>query len=323
MVSSFLFAFGEKSVILSYYGNEFFERMKTMKDDIFQRELTWIELLSRAFQVFAANRPAVLTVLCVIFLPLSILQSVILDRMMMGADALNSFLEVGNMGQEQVMQLMMQTILHECLYFAVVLFLEPVGIIAIAKLTKQFLMQEELSAKKAMAEAMQMQPSIITAGLIYGVLVILGSMLIIPGVYLAIAWCLYLYCVGLCGDGGWRALCHSRELVKGNWWKTCLYYLALSAVVYLWNTVFQVIYLIGEPNSATDALYHFLTYFSNAFMVTGMALLFINRETMVGGMRIFAQAEEVSAQKAEESAESVDKALPAEVEKDTEKNEEE
>lgn len=294
-----------------------------MKDDIFQRELSWIELLSRAFQIFAANRPAILTILCVIFLPLSLVQSVILDRMMLGADALNTFLEVGNMAQAEAIQLVKQTILHECLYFAVVLFLEPVGTIAVAKLTKQFLMEEKLSAKKAMAEAIQLQPNIIAAGLIYGVLVILGSMLLIPGIYLAIAWCLYLYGIGLCGDGGWRALCHSRALVKGRWWKTCIYYLLLTSVVYLWNMLFQVIYLFGEQTAAVNALYHFLCYFSDAFLATGMALLFINREAMAGGSMYFVktQTEEASVQIVEETEESVEekKMLPENVEKEEEK----
>lgn len=290
-----------------------------MEDKIFEREMSWIELLSKAFQVFAANRPAILMILCVIFLPLSLLQSVILDRMMLGADALNTFLEAGNLGQADVMHLLMQTILHECLYFAVVLFLEPVGTIAIAKLTKQFVMQEELSAKKAMTEAIQLQPSIIAAGLIYGVLVILGSMLLIPGVYLAIAWCLYLYAIGLSEDGGWRALCHSRELVKGRWWKTCGYYLALAGVIYLWNTLFQVIYLFGEQTAALNALYHFLCYFSDAFLATGMALLFINREALAGGRSVFAQAKEVSARGVEETAEAMGqdgKQLPEPIERE-------
>ena len=295
-----------------------------MKEDIFQRELSWIELLSKAFQVFAANRPAILTVLCVVFLPLSLVQSVILDRMMLGADALNTFLEAGNMAQADAMRLVMQTILHEFLYFAVVLFLEPVGTIAVAKLAKQFLMKEELSAKKAMAEAIQLQPSIIVAGLIYGVLVVLGSMLVIPGIYLAIAWCLYLYAIGLCEYGGWQALCRSRALVKGRWWKTCGYYMALAGVIYLWNTVFQLIYLFGEQTAAVNALYHFLCYFSDAFLATGMALLFINREAMAGGMQgtISAQAKEISAQMVEETEESVEEAeklLPETVEKEEEK----
>ena len=294
-----------------------------MREDIFQRELSWIELLSKAFQVFAANRPAILMVLCVVFLPLSLVQSVILDRMMLGADALNTFLEAGNMAQADVMRLVMQTVLHELLYFAVVIFLEPVGTIAVAKLTKQYLLKEELSAKRAMAEAIQLQPSIITAGLIYGVLVILGSMLIIPGVYLAIAWCLYLYAIGLCEDGGWKALCHSRKLVKGRWWKTCLYYLMLASVIYLWNMVFQVVYLFGGQTAVTNALYHFLCYFSDAFLATGMALLFINREAMAGGRMQFmnVQEEKGSAQIVEETAETgeeAEKLLPESVEKEEE-----
>lgn len=295
-----------------------------MREDMFQRELSWIELLSRAFQIFAANRPAILMVLCVVFLPLSLVQSVILDRMMLGADALNAFLEAGNMAQADVMRLVMQTILHELLYFAVVLFLEPVGTIAVAKLTKQYLLKEELSAKRAMAEAIQLQPSIIVAGLIYGVLGVLASILIIPGIYLAIAWCLYLYAIGLSACGGWEALCRSRALVKGRWWKTCGYYIALIAVVYLWNTVFQLVYLLGGQTAVTNALYHFLCYFSDAFLATGMALLFINREAMAGGRMHFVNAQETegSAQIVEETAETVEdaeKLLPENVEKEEER----
>ena len=286
-----------------------------MREDIFRRELYLMELIMKAVQVFAANIPAILTVLCVVFLPLSILQSVILDRMMTGADALGTFLTAGNLPQGQVMQLMTQTLLHECLYFAVVLFLEPVGIIAVAKLTKQHLMQEELSAKKAMAEAIQMQPAIIVSGLLYGVLVVLGGMLIIPGVYLTVAWCLYLYCVGFCGEGGWKALSHSRRLVKGRWWKTLGYQFVLTSMVYVWNVLFQVVYLLGEQGVVLDALYHFLSYFSEAFMVTGMALLFINRERDGVMAAVFTQAESVSVQEAGEAAEKEAaeeiKALPA------------
>lgn len=268
-----------------------------MREELYSREWSWIELLSAAFHVFSVNIGAVLKVMAVVFLPISILQGLISQQMTVNLQGLNTILQqvrntAGALAEETlhldataIMPYWQGILTGEMLYFAVVLFLEPVGIIAVAKLVRQRMEGEELSVKRALSEAFVLEPTIIVAGVIYGVLVFLGGMVIIPGIYLSIAWCLYLYCIGLGGRKGWDSLRHSKELVGGRWWRTLGYFLALWAIRVLWDSVFQMVYRFGGAGIATDILYYFLSYFSNAFFATGMALLFLNREALSGGLR--------------------------------------
>ncbi len=59
-----------------------------MRDEIYQRELGWMELVARAFFEFFQNIRGILFVMVVVFLPVVLLDSVILTRL----NAINSFL---------------------------------------------------------------------------------------------------------------------------------------------------------------------------------------------------------------------------------------
>lgn len=273
------------------------ERMKKMREELMRREWNWLELLSAALHLFSVNIGAVLKVMAVVFLPISILQGLISQQMTINLQGLNAILQqvrntAGALAEETlhldataIMPYWQGILTGEMLYLAVVLFLEPVGVIAVAKLVRQRIKGEGLSVKRALSEAIVLEPTIIVAGVIYGILVFLGGMVIIPGIYLSIAWCLYLYCIGLGGRKGWDSLRRSKELVRGRWWRTLGYCLALWAIRMLWDSVFQMVYRFGGMEIAKDILYYFLTYFSNAFLATGMALLFLNREALSGGLR--------------------------------------
>lgn len=61
--------------------------------------------------------------------------------------------------------------------------------------------------------------AIIFTGLLVGIVVAIGSiLLIIPGVYLAIATSFYLFTMVLEGKKFWGAAQASMDIVKGNWW---------------------------------------------------------------------------------------------------------
>lgn len=265
-----------------------------------------MEQLSAAFHVFSANISSVIKVMAIIFLPISILQSVVLSRMTADTQLLSQLLQTGNefaSGYSNLMtvgegtkymlhvdfstleQALMQTLTNELLYYAIVLFLQPVGIIAIAKVVRQYIGARDISVKEALADAFSLMPTIIVTGIIYGILMILGYMVIVPGIYFNIAWGFYLFCIGLNGKKGWNALKYSKELVKGKWWRTFAYLWLLSIVAMLWNSVFQLIYVFAPAGIASDILYQFLCYFSLAFVAVGKALLFINREAITFGVR--------------------------------------
>lgn len=258
-----------------------------MRNEIYNREWRWIEQLSAAFHVFSANISSVIKVMAIIFLPISLLQVIIGDRMMSAYTVFQQLtqMDIAAINQSELLTTAYHVLLNYGLLLMVTLFLEPVGIIAIAKVVKQYIDGKEVSMGQALSEAFSLMPTIIVTGIIYGVLVFLGSIVIVPGVYFSIAWGFYLFCIGLSGKKGWAALKYSKELVKGKWWRTFAYLWLLSIVAMLWNSVFQLIYVFVPAGTASDILYQFLCYFSLAFVTVGETLLFINREAITFGVR--------------------------------------
>lgn len=258
-----------------------------MRNEIYNREWRWIEQLSAAFHVFSANISSVIKVMAIIFLPITLLQVIIGDRMMSAYTVFQQFtqMDIAAINQSELLTTAYHVLLNYGLLLMVTLFLEPVGIIAVAKVVKQYIDGKEVSMGQALSEAFSLMPTIIVTGIIYGVLVFLGSIVIVPGVYFSIAWGFYLFCIGLSGKKGWAALKYSKELVKGKWWRTFAYLWLLSIVAMLWNSVFQLIYVFVPAGTASDILYQFLCYFSLAFVTVGETLLFINREAITFGVR--------------------------------------
>ncbi len=176
---------------------------------------------------------------------------------------------------------------QEFLLYAVAMFLQPVGSIAIAKMVKQHLDGEKVEAGKAIGEALNHMPAILITGFIYGSLVLLGSFVIVPGVYFGIAWGLYACCIAFEDKKGWDALRASKELVQGRWWKTlgCLF--VLSCVAMLWNTVFEMICSFMGDGTKKDLIYQFLCYISVGFTAVGECLLYLNRKAVAEGACVF------------------------------------
>ncbi len=91
-----------------------------MRDEIYQRELGWMELVARAFFEFFQNIRGILFVMVVVFLPVVLLDSVILTRL----NAINSFLSTVQAAgtflenREGIMQAMNHTIIGSVLSMA-------------------------------------------------------------------------------------------------------------------------------------------------------------------------------------------------------------
>ena len=258
-----------------------------MRDEIYESEMRWTPLFSKTLHIFALNFGSVIKVMLLIFLPISLITSVIMSRSAADAAVLSKFLEAGTLLQDEagMMAAAIRALGTQLIYAAVMLFLEPVGVIAVAKLARQRIDGEAISVKTAVMDAFQLEPTVIVSGIIYGAGVMLGSMaFMIPGIYLSIAWCLYLYCIGLGGSRGWKAILHSMTLTRGRWFRTAGYFICLSAVAYLWNLLFQWV-IMGDVSIVKNVIYNFLCYFSGCFTATGMTMLFLNRNAVVLGVR--------------------------------------
>ncbi|MDO4530984.1 MAG: hypothetical protein Q4C06_03300 [Bacillota bacterium] len=268
-----------------------------MKNEIYLRELKWTEQFSAAMQVFSAVFGPIGRVLLFLFLPVSLLESVLMNRMLSLNLALQQLMPAPEMIQaggqgavsaaQQSLPLLMQLLSQELLLFAVTLFLQPVGIVAIAKIVKQYLDGEEIQVGRCISEALGCMPAILISGFLFGVLVLFGSFFIVPGVYFGIAWGFYHYCIALEGKKGWDALRSSAALVRGKWWKTFGYLFLLGAVGIIWNSVFEVICSFIGNAVIAEGLYHFLCYFSISFVAVGEVLLYLNRKAMAEGDFVF------------------------------------
>ena len=267
--------------------------MIRLKNQIYNRELNWTELVATAMHIFAANFGSFVKVLMFIFLPISLLEGVILGRMTATSAAIDGISQMAspsNANIQEMMGLFMQMMTQEFLLYAVAMFLQPVGTIAIAKMVKQFIDGEKIEAGKAISEALNHMPAILITGFIYGALVLLGSFVIIPGVYFGIAWGLYAFCIAFEDKKGWDALRGSKVLVQGKWWRTLGYLFLLSCVSMLWNSVFQLICSFFGESTMANVMYQFLCYISVGFVAVGECLLYLNRKAVADGACVFGTA---------------------------------
>ena len=266
------------------------ERMIPLRNEIYHRELKWMELIAGAMHVFAAIFGSFAKVLLFIFLPISLLESVILERM---TQAQLWLLHVdGNMAvsqtqMQEMLQMLGNLLTQEFLLYAVAMFLQPVGVIAVAKMVKQYIDGEKVEAGKAISEALNQMPAILITGFLYGVLVLLGSFVIVPGVYFGIAWGLYTCCIAFEDKKGWDALRSSKALVQGKWWRTFGYLFLLACVSVLWNSVFEMICSFFGEGMLPDLVYQFLSYISVGFVAVGECLLYLNRKAVAEGACVF------------------------------------
>jgi hypothetical protein len=267
--------------------------MILLRNEIYNRELRGMELVSASMQTFAAIFGSFLKVLMFLFLPISLLESVILGRMTDTSAAIDSISQLAtpsNANVQEMVALFTQMMTQEFLLYAVAMFLQPVGNIAIAKMVKQYLDGEKMEAGKAIGEALNHMPAILITGFIYGSLVLLGSFVIVPGVYFGIAWGLYACVIAFEDKKGWDALRASKALVQGKWWKTLGYLFLLSCVAMLWNTAFDFLCGFMGEGMKRDLFYQFLCYISVGFTAVGECLLYLNRKAVAEGACVFGTA---------------------------------
>ena len=276
-----------------------------------------MELAAEAMHIFAAIFGSFVKVLLFIFLPISLLESVILERMnqaqgyLLHIDATMGFSQAQ---MQEMLNMMVNLLTQEFLLYAVTMFLQPVGVIAIAKMTKQYIEGEKIEAGKAISEALNHMPAILITGFIYGALVLLGSFVIVPGVYFGIAWGLYTYCIAFEEKKGWDALRSSKALVQGKWWRTFGYLFLLGCVSVLWNSVFDLICSFFGEGMLQNIVYQFLCYISVGFVTVGECLLYLNRKAVAEGACVFgtgimdtraAEAEDLPAEPVEGTVDGV------------------
>ncbi len=261
-----------------------------MLDAINNKELGFMEILSIAMNLFMKNFKSIMIVVSFLFLPISILNVLIVEKLSNSALILMSMTEAEGLLENMpaYTEALLRFLGNHALQMTVLLFLEPVGVIAIAKITKGYLCNETIQVKDAIGESMNCLWSVIITGIPYWILIfIASSFFIVPGLFLGVIWTFYVYAIGLKGAKGWKALTYSKRLTTGKFWKTAGFIIVTSFIVSGWNWLFNGLLVIAPEHVATDILYSTLTYISGSFAYMGMTVLFMNRESIMLGQKYY------------------------------------
>lgn len=265
-----------------------------MKELVYSRELRLGEILTIGFRLFLENIKTILLGLLVICLPMSILLNLIQLRMADTSTIMDTLLQARSaVSEEEFMQAFQRMMTENLTLVAVKVFLEPIYTIAVAKGVKRRLENRPVQLGKVYGDALLLEGRIVQTGFIYAVLVFLGSMILIPGIIMAVNWCFYVYCIGICDRKGMDALRHSRDMVRGRWWKTLGFLVVLFFVGIFWNYLLQLLFLPFGNSFAVNTLYMTATYLTNGFIVCATTILFLNRESGLFGMADLAEREEI------------------------------
>lgn len=267
--------------------------MEEIKRLVYSRELRWNEIMAIAMRLFMENIKVIGVGMLVIALPLSILLTLIQTRVLSTNEIAWQLAETQYaISEADLAVLIQQMMTNNVLLMAVTVFLEPIFIIGVAKATKWRMEGRPVSASKAFGEAMTLEPVVVKVGIVYMILFLLGTLLVIPAIYLGVVWCLYLYCIALGGRRGIDALGHSRVLVRSRWWRTFGFLFVLAAVSFCWNSILSWIFALFPENFVVNCVYNCVTYVTQGFVVSATAILFLNRESGLFGMSALQEAEE-------------------------------
>lgn len=266
-----------------------------MLDAINQKELGFMEILSIAMNLFIKNFKSIMIVVCFLFFPISILNVLAMEKLTNSAEILISIASAEWVLEDMpaYTKALLSFMGNHALQMSILLFLEPVAVIAIAKIGKGYLCNETITVRGAVGEGMNCLWDIIITGIPFWFLVFMASIFfVLPGVYFGIVWCFYVYVIGFRGIKGWQALTYSKKLTKNKFWKTTGFIIVTSFIVSGWNWIYKGFFFLAPEHVATDILYTTLTYTSGSFAFLGMMVLFMNREAIMLGEKYY-QAEKV------------------------------
>lgn len=256
-----------------------------MKDLVYSRELRLMEITAIGFRLFLDNIKTIFKGVLLICLPISILLYFVQMRVMNVYEVMQAVVEAQSaISEGEMMALSKQMTINNLLSVGIGTFLEPIFVIGVMKAMKRKLEGRATGGMKVYSEALLLEGNVVKTGLIYVLCVFAGSLLIFPGIYLGVIWYFYLCCIALVGKTGGYALAHSRDMVKGRWWKTFGFIIFLSILSFGWNSILQIFFIPFPQGVVSDIIYTCLTYLTEGYMICCMTVLFLNREAGLFGL---------------------------------------
>lgn len=273
------------------------------------KELTISEMLHIAKKVYFDNFRTLLFIIIIIFFPINIISSILeaniakiysavnFDAILQNPELFEKFILSGENKQ---------VALYNFIFMMIQIFFIPLGVMAVAKVTNDFIYGGKTQYKHAILDSFSKGASLVITILLYGIIVFLGigvitmiffgnvlfgkgilfSSTYLMGIFVLFIFYLILFCyfyfyvyaVALSEKKGFSALKHSVKLVKGRWFKTL-------GIILLFGFVNNFVSIGLQRLLSLDSNIFFLVVFSKTaaacvdiFFYTIVGVWFLNRE---------------------------------------------
>ena len=142
-------------------------------------------------------------------------------------------------------------------YIISILF-EPLTYAGFTYLARGALADENLSLTGVLDNTLLKWPALLATSLLYYVFLIIGSILIIPAIYVIVVFTFYVMVVVDRDRYGFAALLESARIVKGNFFKTLLVLMLISVLSMIFGSF--VGYTIFFQNDFVNRLLNIITF---------------------------------------------------------------
>ena len=216
------------------------------------RPLSLGEILDVSIKICVAHWRTLLKAVLVVVVPVQIVGTIVnADYTVQSFDFSTSSTQTPDETFEQLNQYLGGLAIAGVLQVLAVLLATAACLRAIA----QAYLGEQTDWRGSLSYALRLAPSLLLLTLLYGLGVVLGLLLLImPGVWLYVAWALATPALLVEGMRGRRALGRSFGLVKGRWWRTFGVLVVGFILATIVSTVVQAVFLVGiflgEDNNA-------------------------------------------------------------------------
>lgn len=142
-------------------------------------------------------------------------------------------------------------------------------------------------ARSAIQRGLDVFAPLLGAAVLYVAGVALGLLaLVLPGLYLAVRWVLYIQAVVIDGRRGFQALERSGELVRGSWFRVAAVYLASQLLVGALGSVLGAPFL-AAAEATDDAVWQLAGQTVSGVLATApaaliMSLLYFDQRARTG-----------------------------------------
>lgn len=253
-----------------------------MSEQIRKQEMSFGQILAMAKEIYTTQFKTFVYILVLVFFPVCVLSELIQYQVIEIENTIdfemlrNDFYLMLEFAQSpEYLKLLVYNILN----LAVQVFCMPLGLMAVVWIAHCAIEKEQINYKTALIKAFEKVPSMILAGIIYTLLVGIGSaFFVLPGLFLGYYFSFYQYALILNQDKAIASLSSSRKTFQNRFFKVMGIVILFNILRFSFEYGIAQIFSWGWGIFAVDVFSDLLGYLILIFFYIAEAIFFLNRK---------------------------------------------